>query len=232
MQNCQLVEESFVSEFTPMIKNVAGHLQMRLPPHILFDDLVQSGMLGLLEAQQRYNKKIHSSFEVFAYKRIRGAMLDYIRKSDWASRNTRKYFREAAEARHRIESTKYASATEREIADEMGISLENYQKILRDASLAQIFNIEDCSSLEESKNYLQFTQTPADDDYKQRLKNDLIAAINQLKEKERLVIQLYYNEDMRLKDVGEVLGVSESRACQIHGSAILTLQAKLRKWID
>ncbi len=223
-------EDNLVSRHVGLVKRIAFHLLNRMPDHVQVDDLIQAGMLGLLEASSHFDASQGASFETYAGIRIRGSMLDEIRKLDWTPRSVHRKAREVAEAMRRIENQKGRDASDQEVAAEMGISLTDYHHILVDANSARVFSMD---ALEEANDYQlpgagsdnpfeRFSET----EYQQQL-SDTIA---QLPEKERLVMSLYYDDELNFREIGEVLEVSESRVCQIHGQAIVRIRSKMAAW--
>lgn len=232
--NQELPRTDLVEQHAPLVKRIACHLRSRLPPSVQLDDLIQAGIVGLLEAARNYDAAQGASFATYAGIRIRGAMLDEIRRTDWTPRSVHRKVRMVAEAVHKIESEKGRDARDGEVAESLGITLDEYYHILQDASSARIFSFEDVSA-EGEPPYVSDDSHLSDplsglqrDDFKQALAR----AIGDLPERERLVVSLYYDEELNLREIGEVLGVTESRVCQIHGRAMIRLRARMRDWLD
>ncbi len=226
--------EGVVEQYTPLVRRIAHHLKGRLPASVQLDDLIQSGMIGLLEAARHYDASQGASFETYAGIRIRGAMLDEVRRYDWTPRSVHRKAREVSEAMYRIERRTGRDARDTEVAAELGVSLEEYHRILQDAVGCRLFSIEELS--EHGDGVLEAYDggegdTPGDQLTRERFKEALADAIASLPERERLVISLYYEEEMNLKEIGQVLGVSESRVCQINSQAMLRLRARMRDWL-
>ncbi len=221
-----------VERHTALVRRIAYHLVSRLPPSVHADDLIQSGMIGLLEASRNYEPDHGASFETYAGIRIRGAMLDEIRRQDWAPRSLFRKMRQVSEAMRAIETTEARDARDSEVAERLGISLEEYHRILKDASGHRVFSTEDLSAGIDSVARGLFGDTPGpldnleSDEFRRSLKR----AVGSLPEREKLVMSLYYEEELNLRQIGEVMGVTESRVCQIHGQAALRLRARLRDW--
>ena len=216
-----------------LVKRIAYHLMSRLPPSVHADDLIQAGMIGLIEASRKFDPEQGASFETYAGIRIRGAMLDEIRRTDWTPRSVHRKAREVAEVVRKIENEKGRDARDIEVAEAMGLGLAEYHKILQDATGCRIFSLEDPGTLGEdgySYNNRQPDQ-PLENLQKSDFKQGLAGAIKGLPERERLVMALYYDEELNLREIGEVLGVSESRVCQIHGQALIRLRARMEKWL-
>jgi RNA polymerase sigma factor for flagellar operon FliA len=218
----------------PLVKRIAFHLMSRLPPSVQADDLIQAGMIGLIEASRNFDPEQGASFETYAGIRIRGAMLDEIRRTDWTPRSVHRKAREVAEAVRRIENEKGRDARDVEVAEAMGIGLDEYHKILQDATGCRIFSFEDPGTLGEEGLSGPEGQNNQPFDYLQKddFKQGLAKAIRGLPERERLVMALYYDEELNLREIGEILGVSESRVCQIHGQALIRLRARMEIWLS
>lgn len=225
-------DENLVEDHVILVKRIAQHLAARLPSTVDIDDLMQSGMVGLLEAANNFDPSRGASFETYAGIRIRGAMLDDIRKHDWTPRSVHHKYRQVADAINAIEAETGRPARSAEIAAHMGVSIEEYHKILADSASSRLF------SLDESMDETVLTKTrPASDDAtpdeeldQEQFRNALVGALDQLPERERLVLSLYYEREMNLKEIGEVLDVTESRVCQIHGQAIMRMKTIVARW--
>ncbi len=224
--------EEIVNQHAPLVKRIAYHLMSRLPPCVQADDLIQAGMMGLLEASKNYDATQGASFETYAGIRIRGAMLDEIRKNDWAPRSVHRKARRVAEAVRKIENIKGRDARDSEVAQELEISLDEYHQMLQDASGYLVLSFEDMG-MDDEAVAAQFADRATGvleglqrDDFKKNLRE----AIAGLPERERLVMALYYDEELNLREIGAVLGVSESRVSQIHSQALIRLQARLSQW--
>lgn len=230
----KITQDELVTRYAPLVKRIAYHLMNRLPPNVQADDLIQAGMIGLLEASRNYDASQGASFETYAGIRIRGAMLDEIRKSDWAPRSVHRKARQIAEAVRVIEHDKGRDARDHEVAEVMGISLDEYHQILQDASGYKIFSFEDMGVDGESAgdNISDNTPTPLERLQRENFKKNLGEAVAGLPERERLVMALYYDEELNLREIGAVLGVSESRVSQIHSQAVIRLQARMHEWKD
>lgn len=215
-----------------LVKRIAYHLLNRLPPSVQVDDLIQAGMLGLLEASRNYDPAQGASFETFAGIRIRGAMLDEIRRLDWTPRSVHRKARELSEAMQAVENETGRDATAQEIADKMQINLDDYHAIVADASRAKLFSMDQPDSPGEIEDLSPAHVNPFDELNQERFQQDLIRAIKHLPEREQLVMSLYYNDELNLKEIGKVLEVSESRVCQIHGQALLRIRSRMKAWVN
>ena len=221
--------EALVMRHAELVKRIAYHLAGRLPASVEVDDLIQAGMLGLLEAAANYSEGRGASFETYAGIRIRGAMLDGLRKLDWAPRSVHRKARAVAKAIREIESEIGREARDVEVAERMGMQLSDYHRIVEDSAGCQI------SSLTTEEGEMTLTDSAADpfrDVVDEDFRAALAEAISNLPERERLVMSLYYDDELNLKEIGAALRVSESRICQIHGQALVRLQARLAGWRD
>jgi RNA polymerase sigma factor FliA len=232
----RLDKEASVRKYAPLVKRIAYHLMARLPSSVQADDLIQAGLIGLIEALDRYDGDMGAQFESYASQRIRGAMLDELRDADWMPRNVRRQSRQIEQAIHVLEQKLQRSPTEQEISEEMGLSLSDYQDRLCGARGMQLLYYEDFLEDDEGDFLERFADaeglTPLDMLSDSRFREGLVRAIESLPERERQVMGMYYERDMNLKEIGEVLGVSESRVCQIHGQAIARLRTRLREWTE
>ena len=226
-------QDELVTKYAPLVKRIAYHLISRLPPSVQADDLIQSGMIGLLEATRNYDPSQGASFETYAGIRIRGAMLDEIRRTDWTPRSVHRKARKVAEVVRIIENREGRDARDSEVAAELGIGLDEYHRILQDASGCRIFSFNDPEVTgEDPDDSMPDAKPDGPLDHIQH--NDfqtlLAGSIAGLPERERLVMALYYDEELNLREIGQVLGVSESRVCQIHGQALIRLRARMTEW--
>jgi RNA polymerase sigma factor for flagellar operon FliA len=227
-------KNDLVLQHAPLVKRIAYHLMGRLPDTVQLDDLIQSGMLGLLEAIKHYDAGQGASFDTYAGIRIRGAMLDELRRSDWTPRSVHKKARMAAEAIRVIENNLGRDAKDSEVASHMGISIEEYYQILQDGLSCKTFSIEELTQGEDGlvEGMNSFMQHPEDILVQESFQKALADSINTLPEREKLVISLYYDEELNLREIGKVLDVSESRVSQICSQALLRLRARLADWLE
>lgn len=229
--------DDLVVRYAPLVKRIAYHLMNRLPPNVQAEDLIQAGMIGLIESSRNYDPSQGASFETYAGIRIRGAMLDEIRRSDWTPRSVHRKARMVAEAMRGIENEQGRDARDAEVAGAMGISIEEYHQVLQDASGSRIFSLDELQEVGEVVPATEglprnrHTEGPYDGLRRDAFRDALAEAIASLPERERLVIALYYDEELNLREIGQVLGVSESRVCQIHGQAALRLRSRLKDWL-
>ncbi len=222
-----------IEQHTPLVKRIAYHLLARLPSSVQVDDLIQSGMIGLIEAAKNFDGSKGASFETYAGIRIRGAMIDETRKGDWVPRSVHKNGRMVAEAINQLEAELGREAKDIEIAQKLDITLDEYHHILRDINSGRILGIEDLGVDEDVIDIDAGidSQNPLKDIQKDKFNKSLVEAIKTLPEREALVLSLYYNDEMNLKEIGLILEVSESRVSQIHGQAMIRLKAKVSDWI-
>jgi len=225
--------EELVHKHAPLVKRIAYHLMNRLPPNVQADDLIQAGMIGLLEASRNYDPSQGASFETYAGIRIRGAMLDEIRRSDWTPRSVHRKARVVAEAMRTIENEHGRDARDVEVAEELGMNLKEYHAILQDASGCRVFSLDELAAVGDVMRGQAggVHAGPFEGLQKDAFKEALAKEIAGLPERERLVMALYYDEELNLREIGQVLGVSESRVCQIHSQAALRLRSRLEEWL-
>ncbi|MBV7544166.1 RNA polymerase sigma factor FliA [Acidovorax sp. sic0104] len=229
----QLDRDAMIRQHVPLVRRIAHHMIAKLPPNVELDDLIQVGMMGLAEALSRYEVAQGVQFETFATQRIRGAMLDELREGDWMSRSSRKSQKDIEHAVHRLEQKLGRSPLESEIADEMGMALGEYQTLLGKVRGTQLVYLEDMTHNEDDDGFLDRHVADGDADpmemlRDQRLKVSLVNAIKSLPEREQHIMGMYYEHDMNLKEIAAVLGVTESRVCQLHSQSIARLRAKMR----
>lgn len=224
--------------YMPMVKRLAHHMMGRLPPSVEEDDIVQAGMMGLLDAISRYDEAQSAQFEAYAIQRIRGSMIDELRHSDWMPRSARQSMRKIEKAIGMLQHQLGRQPSEGEIAAAMQIPLEAYQSLLGDARGHQLMYFEDFGESDESDTFLDKqsaneSSMPLPQLLDANLRACIIAGIENLPEREQLLMSLYYEQELNLREIAEVFGVSESRICQLHGQAIARLRAKLKEdsWI-
>src|ERR1700736_5502530 len=221
--------DRLVLQHAELVKRIAYHLAGRLPPSVEVDDLIQAGMLGLLEAASNYASNRGASFETYAGIRIRGSMIDALRKLDWAPRSVHRKARAVAAAMRAIETETGRDARDGEIAERMGVPLEEYHSIVQDAASCRLTSLDDAT---EAGTAPEDVADPFRDVADEGFRTALAQAIDTLPERERLVMSLYYSDGLNLKEIGVVLKVTESRVCQLHGQALVRLKARLVDWRD
>lgn len=226
-----LDKDQLIARYAPLVKRIAYHLMAKLPASVQVDDIIQNGMLGLLDAINRYEDGLGAQFETYAVQRIRGAMLDGLRENDWLPRSLRREMRRIETAVHDLEQRNGRQPTERELAESLGMSLNDYQKMLQEARGYQLVYFEDFVE-EEDDDFLERHLVGDGADplsllEDRNMREILVHAIEDLPDREKMVMGLYYEEDLNLREIGEVLGVSESRVCQLHSQAIARLRSRI-----
>lgn len=222
---------NIIEAHTPLVKRIAYHLMARLPASVSVEDLIQSGMIGLIEAAKNFDGSKGASFETYAGIRIRGAMIDETRKGDWVPRSVHKNARLVAATIQELEATLGREAKDVEVAEKLEITLDEYHHILKDISCGKIIGIDDLGIDEDVIDvHGSESDNPYTDMHKEKFNKALVEAIKSLPEKEALVLSLYYNDEMNLKEIGLILDVSESRVSQIHSQAMVRLKAKVAAW--
>lgn len=224
--------DELVRQHAPLVKRIAHHLMARLPASVQVDDLIQAGMIGLLEASRKYEPSKGASFETYAGIRIRGAMMDEIRKGDWVPRSVHRNTRRISEAIKLIEDREGRDAKDHEVATQLGMELDDYYACLKDSASGKLFSFEEVLDGGDSAidQVASSSETPYSELQDDAFKASLAEAIATLPERERLVLSLYYDEELNLKEIGAVLSVSESRVSQIHSQAAMRLRARLTEW--
>ncbi len=221
-------EYALVDQYAELVRRIASHLKARMPSSVQLDDLIQAGMVGLIEASRKYDPSRGASFETYAGIRIKGAMVDELRRGDWAPRSVHRSARQIAEAINKVEAEKGGDATDREIATSLSITIEEYHEAAQDAISCRLFSLDELTGDETFQ--LEGGGSPFEGVQKESFQEALTKEIEHLPERERLVLALYYDEDLNLKEIGEVLGVGESRVSQIHSQAMLRLRARMKDW--
>lgn len=225
-------KEDLVLRHVPLVKRIAYHLLAKLPETVLVEDLIQSGMIGLLDAIKHFDASQGASFDTYAGIRIRGAMLDEVRRSDWTPRSVHKKARMVSDAIRHIESKNGRDASDSEVSDYLGISADEYGRILQDTQSCRTLSVEELS---EEGEAVFHEEQPLKSDPLSRLSREkfnqaLVEAIRSLPEREQLVVSLYYVDELNLREIGQVLNISESRVSQISSQAMLRLRARLADW--
>jgi RNA polymerase sigma factor for flagellar operon FliA len=231
----EIPQQDLVLRHADLVKRIAYHVVSRMPPNVEVDDLIQSGMIGLLDAAKHYSPNKGANFDTYAGIRIRGAMLDEVRKSDWTPRSVHRNMRELAEVVRKIENTEGKDASAADIAAGMNVSIEEYHKLLQDAASCRVFSYDQMRSNDDESSPADHARDqqpgPLERVEDSGFRDSMATAITGLPEREKLVLSLYYDEEMNLREIGEVLDVSESRVCQIHGQALVRLRARLSEWL-
>ncbi|WP_338765887.1 RNA polymerase sigma factor FliA [Massilia sp. METH4] len=227
-------KDSLLSEHMPLVKRLAHHMKAKLPPSVEVDDLVQAGMIGLLDAINRYEETHGAQFETYAVMRIRGAMLDELRSSDWMPRTLRQDMRKVENAMSVLQQKLGRPPSESEVAKSLKLSLEDYQQMLGEGGGHQLLYYEDFKDEEGDGSFLDRYAHDEEADPLRALmdtnfRQAVINAIDVLPPREKLLMGLYYEEELNLKEIGAVMGVSESRVSQLHTQAVSRLRATLRE---
>ena len=228
--------EEVIKRYSPMIKYVANRIAMRLPPHIEVDDLISVGVLGLMDAISKYDSSRGAKFKTYAEFRVRGAILDELRAMDWVPRSIRQKASNVDKVVQTLQAKLSRSPEDEEVAEEMGISLDQFHDTLNETKSIPIFSLEDLGIAKESgeqQSLLDCLAGKADADPQTQirlieLKEIIAKAIDALPEKERLMVSLYYYEELTMKEIGAVLEITESRVSQIHSKAVYRLRTKLK----
>jgi|TARA_B110000091_G_C13769290_1_gene455888 RNA polymerase sigma factor for flagellar operon FliA len=229
----QLADKNdLVERHASLVKRIAHHLIARLPASVLVDDLIQAGMIGLLEASRNFDGSKGASFETFAGIRIRGSMLDEIRKGDWTPRSVHKNGRAITEAINQVERETGRDARDLDVAVKLQVSIDSYHRMLNEVNAGKIIGMEDLGVTEDviTTEQTKGSDTPFEDFLQGSFQKALAHAITTLPEREAIVLSLYYDEELNLREIGEVLDVSESRVSQIHSQAMLKLKSRMQYW--
>ena len=224
-------QRATVDKYAYLVKRIAHHLIARLPDNVQIDDLIQAGMVGLLESVSKYDAGKGASFETYAGIRIRGAMLDEMRKGDWAPRSVHRNSRMVTETIRNVEHKKGGIATDRDVAQALNVSLDEYHNIVRDAATCRLYSYEEINDGDDPG---VLPQVSGDDHGTERdfVAEERSGRHHSVIEREQLVMSLYYDEELNLKEIGAVLGVSESRVSQILSQAVVRVRGHLDEWLD
>jgi RNA polymerase sigma factor for flagellar operon FliA len=229
--------EKLIMEYLPLVKYVVGRMAVTLPPTVDADDLMGYGVMGLIAAIERFNPDRGFKFETFAVSRIRGAIIDELRSQDWLPRSVRQKAKEHEAAIRQVEHRLGRTATDAELADAMGVKVEDLPKNLSEI-VAPVLSLDDLVSMHDDGQKASWLDTLVDDRLGPAAAFDqeemvviLGQAIEALPERERLLITLYYHEGLTLKEIGAVLSVTESRVCQLHSQAVGRLRTKINGMI-
>ncbi len=226
--------DELMTQYAPLVKRVAYHMMGRLPSTVQLEDMVQAGMIGLFEALKGYDMTKGASFETYARIRIQGAMIDEVRRGDWTPRSVYKKSRQLSEAIREVEREKNRDAKDSEIAAALEMDMDEYYALVQEAAGCQLISYEDIAingggkHESASGDYEEPYHQLQDEEFRQ----GLINRIASLPERERLVMSLYYDEEFNLREIGEIIGVSEGRVCQIHSQALLRLKARMAEWVE
>jgi RNA polymerase sigma factor for flagellar operon FliA len=229
------IREFFIKQYAPLVKYVAGKVAVGMPHNVEFDDLVGYGVFGLIDAIDKYDPEKNVKFKTYAVTRIRGAIFDELRQIDWVPRSVRKKTREIESAISSLEAHLGRTASDQEVAQSLGMSEEEYLKTIQKISGTSILSINEVWLSGDEKDKVSIVdsiESPSSLNpdvvvEKEVIRQIIIGAINELPDKEKKILILYYYEDLTLKDIGRVLEVTESRVSQLHTKAILRLRSKL-----
>ncbi|MEE8557166.1 MAG: FliA/WhiG family RNA polymerase sigma factor [Myxococcota bacterium] len=235
----QLVKERIVLEHTPLIRYIVNRIAVRLPSHIDLDDLHNTGVIGLMDAIEKYDPEKNCKFKTYAEFRIKGAILDQLRSLDWVPRSVRQKSRRLEKAYLDVEQRLGRSASQHEVADSLGLELDEFHFLVSQVRGVSMVNLDELRSGNDSENSGFgdiFEDVKAENPFhslkSRELRQAVAECIASLPEKERLVISLYYFEDLNMKEIGNVLGITESRVCQIHTKAVGRLRSKLKHMLN
>jgi RNA polymerase sigma factor for flagellar operon FliA len=229
--------ERLVVAYSPLVKYVAGRMASGLPSHVEEADLISYGLMGLIGAIERFEPEREIKFETYAVSRIKGAIIDELRSLDWVPRSVRSKARDVERTHQKLENTLQRAPTEEEMAAELGLSLEDFRDVLLDIANSSVLALDDLWTIADPEggqvSLLDTIKDPNAIDPQSELdsaevKDRLAEAIESLPERERLVVALYYYENLTLREIGEVLGVTESRVSQLHTKAVLGLRSALQ----
>jgi len=228
------LREKLLENYIQLVKQIAGRMVISMPASVMIDDLISSGLMGLVKAIDRFDPAVGVKFETFAIPRIKGAMFDGLREMDWAPRSVRSKARQLENAIQKLTAELGRSPEDDELAQELGLDMDSYIQLLDDTSVVTMHSLDDTitSKQGEMLNLFDLVESETADCpmvgvEREDLKEATIEAIKGLPEQERLVIALYYYEELTLKEIGTVMEISESRVSQIHTKAILSLRAQL-----
>ncbi|MEX3526559.1 MAG: RNA polymerase sigma factor FliA [Burkholderia sp.] len=237
MAEAGMGQAEVLAKYAPLVRRLGLQLVAKMPASVDLDDLIQAGMIGLLDAASRYKEDQGAQFETYATQRIHGAMLDELRSNDWLPRSLRKTSREVEQAVHRVEQQLGRSANESEIASHLEMPPPDYQSMLQDLHGSQLIYYEDFDRSADDEPFLDRYRVDHSDPLSalldDHLRAALVEAIERLPEREKLLMSLYYERGLNLREIGAVLEVSESRVCQLHRQAVARLRARLREqaWV-
>jgi RNA polymerase sigma factor for flagellar operon FliA len=235
--SAQSERQAELVDYLPLVKYIAGRLAIGLPRSVEMDDLINAGVVGLIEAYHHFDAEKGVKFETYASLRIRGAILDELRGMDWVPRSTRARSREIERAIAKLENQLGRSPTEEELAGGLGVEMDEYYAMMDDVVSASLLSLDELAYGDDDDKPVALVdmvrspnQPTALAELEREEMRDLLAdSLGQISEQERLVVALYYYEELTLKEIGQVLELSESRVSQLHTKAVLSLRAKLRK---
>ncbi|MDX2462960.1 MAG: RNA polymerase sigma factor FliA [Porticoccus sp.] len=218
--------DNLVEDYLPLVKKIGLHLVAKLPKTVELDDLLQVGMIGLIQARESYDASQGAGFATYAGIRIKGAMLDEVRRNDWVPRSVQQKMKQVGDAIRCVEARLSRPASAMEIAEELNIPLIEYQVIASELACCRMSSLDELEAESESEGEDPFAQLEGDG-----FKQALAGAIQMLPQKEQLMMSLYYSDELNLKEIGEILGVSESRVSQLHGQALARVRVHMSSWV-
>jgi len=232
--------ERLIREYAPLVKTIAGRLGLRLPSHINRDDLISAGIMGLLDAIDKFDADKGTEFKSYAEFRVRGAMLDELRAMDWVPRSVRRNAKRLQEAYSKVEHKKMRPAEDDEIAAELGLNLEAFFHLLEEVRGVSIINKDELAHLLPEENINdrwaayqnRSEKTPFGALYLREVADTIAEAIEKLPENEKIVVSLYYYEELTMKEIGKAMGYTESRVSQLHTKAALRLRNSLKTYFE
>ena len=232
--------DELISNYAPLVKTIAGRLAMKLPNHISQDDLTGAGLMGLLDAVDKFDEEKGVGFKSYAEFRIKGAMIDELRSMDWVPRSVRKNAKRLTEAYGRVESREMRPARDEEVAEEMGLDIEAFQRLLDESRGISLFN--EYEIVGQNVKYTTgengqisssgMDVTPFEFLKSTEIKRTIADAIDRLPKNERIAVALYYYEELTMKEIGEVMGYTESRVSQLHTKAVIRLKNSLKDYFN
>jgi len=230
-------KDRIIDEFVPIVKHLAYKVSKSYEGGDIIEDLISAGIVGLLEAMEKYDESKGNKLNTFAYLRIRGAMIDELRSRDWFPRSARSKSKKISEMIRKLENTLGRLPSEEEVAQALGIGLDDYFTMLKDYGNLSIVSIEDLHELlgEDKEKVIHYVMEESDDPEKcaemYELEGLLTKEFDKLPERQRFVLNLYYHEDINMKEIARVLGITEARICQIHSQAIMNLRVSMKKYL-
>ena len=232
--------EKLISRYAPLVRTIAGRLALRLPQHISQDDLTSAGLSGLLDAIDKFDPEKGVEFKSYAEFRIKGAMIDELRSMDWVPRSVRKNAKRLSEAYSRVENRELRPARDEEVAEELGLDIDEFYRLLDDSRGISIFNEYEITNKNmtylpdnnDQSNQIGLDITPLESLNRAEVARIIADAIDRLPKNERTAVALYYYEELTMKEIGEVMGYTESRVSQLHTKAVIRLRNRLKGYFD
>lgn len=229
------LREELILEYAPLVKEIAERMAIRLPPNISKDELISGGIMGLFDALDKFDSEKGIKFRTYAQSRIKGAILDELRKMDWVPRSVRRDIHRIERAIRSLELKLNGEPTELEVAEEMGVDVESYHRITVRAQGAGLLSLDDFMTdgfTQQISKKVSKTPSPFDELKIKEVKNVISKTLSKLTEKEQLIMSLYYYDELTLKEIAKVLDLTESRICQIHSKVLIKLRVKLKSYYE